>query len=412
MNNIAFRILFAGILLTAAVRASALPFNAVDPRSLAMGGTGVASATGGNASFYNPGLLSAPFNDDHFGLELPIVKAEYYDPDNFRRAAQDFNDANYVSDLANAIDAYNAAPTPSAPDAQAVVNSATRLISGLQSVSDRPMQLDVNAAFVVAKPDRKLGLSLYVNTWVLGGGVGHFTSQDNNLILGIISDAKAGKPQIQDPQNFLTSSVEIRLAAISEIGVSVAKDISFFGHDIAMGITPKFVRVQTYDYRFTGAQLDNASISLGEGKRIESNVNMDLGLAKAFGNGWRAGFAVKNLFTQTYKTALGNELTVSPQARVGVVHHNGWSTVAADLDLTENDRAGFDAKTRYLGVGAEFDAWHDAQLRVGYRYNVADSKTSIFTGGVGISPFGIHLDLAIAGNPHEIAAALQTGYRF
>lgn len=404
-----FRILMTATLLTVAGRAAALPFAAFDPRSLAMGGTGVASATGGNASFYNPALLGSPFRDDNFAVELPIVQAEYYDPDNLRTAARDFSDADYVNKLSNAIDQFNVQPTTANGDQ--VIQSANDLISGLRSISDKSMQLNVDAAFVVAKPSPRLGLALYVNAWVLGGGVGHFTSHDNQLIDSIINNVKNAQ-SVTDPQNSLTSNVEARLAALGEVGVSIARRVNLFGQDLAVGITPKFVRVQTYDYFFEGATLDNAKISLGDNRKVHSNLNLDLGVAKELGHGWRTGLTVKNLFSHTYRTVLGNALKVSPQARVGVVHHNSWSTVAADLDLTENDPAGFDSKTRYLGLGAEFDAWHMAQVRVGYRYNFAASKTSIFTGGVGVSPFGVHLDLAVAGNAHEIAAALQTGYRF
>lgn len=390
--------------------ALALPFTAFDPRSLAMGGTGVASGTSGNASFYNPALLGAPFKDDHFSLELPVVQAEYYDPDNLVKAAKDFRNADYVNAFSNAVATYNSSPTTA--NGTAVVDSARNLISGLNSISDKALQLDGNVAFVVAKPGRRLGMSLYFNAWVVGGGVGHFSSNDRNLINNVISDVTSGNTQVVDPTNLLTSTVEARLALIGELGVSMARQIRIYGQSLSVGITPKYVRVQTYDYLFKGQQLDNAKISLGQGRRIDSNLNLDIGFAKEFSHGWRTGFTVKNLVPQTYTTALNNTLKVSPQARVGVAHHNSWSTVSADLDLTENDPVGFDSKTRYLGIGAEFNAWSFAQLRLGYRYNMAASKTSIFTGGIGLSPFGVHMDLAVAGNAHEVAAALQTGYRF
>jgi hypothetical protein len=49
---------------------------------------------------------------------------------------------------------------------------------------------------------------------------------------------------------------------------------------------------------------------------------------------------------------------------------------------------------------------------VGYRYNIADSKTSTASAGIGLSPFGIHLDLSVAGNSRELGAAIQFGFRF
>ncbi|HFC54222.1 MAG TPA: hypothetical protein ENJ43_07285, partial [Gammaproteobacteria bacterium] len=58
--------------------ALAAPFGTFDPRSLAMGGTGVASGTGANASFYNPALLA---NEQRVIVEFPIIGFQVADPD-------------------------------------------------------------------------------------------------------------------------------------------------------------------------------------------------------------------------------------------------------------------------------------------------------------------------------------------
>jgi hypothetical protein len=47
-----------------------MPFGLFDPRSIAMGGTGVSSGTGGNASYFNPALLAAAKPKDRFAFEM------------------------------------------------------------------------------------------------------------------------------------------------------------------------------------------------------------------------------------------------------------------------------------------------------------------------------------------------------
>jgi len=87
-------------------------------------------------------------------------------------------------------------------------------------------------------------------------------------------------------------------------------------------------------------------------------------------------------------------------------------TLAADMDLIENDPAGFESKSQYLGLGAELDLFDWVQLRAGYRHNLSDSDSSIPTLGFGFSPFGVHADLALAGNSTDLAVSMQLGFRF
>ena len=62
--------------------------------------------------------------------------------------------------------------------------------------------------------------------------------------------------------------------------------------------------------------------------------------------------------------------------------------------------------------GGEFDLWGWAQLRAGYRYNTRDHNTSAASVGVGVSPFGIRMDLAAVLSGHVIGAGFRTGVRF
>ena len=52
------------------------------------------------------------------------------------------------------------------------------------------------------------------------------------------------------------------------------------------------------------------------------------------------------------------------------------------------------------------------QLRAGYRANLSNSDRSVTSAGIGFSPFGVHVDLAVAGNDNEVGIAAQVGFRF
>lgn len=129
---------------------------------------------------------------------------------------------------------------------------------------------------------------------------------------------------------------------------------------------------------------------------------------------------IKNLIPQDYETVpigengLVETVSLEPQARVGVAYSGGFYTVAADLDLTENDPVGLEEGSRFLSVGGELDAWGWAQLRAGYRHDIVDSDRSTASVGIGLSPFNsaFHIDLAVAASDSSVGAGLRIGSRF
>ena len=106
------------------------------------------------------------------------------------------------------------------------------------------------------------------------------------------------------------------------------------------------------------------------------------------------------------------KLRLVPQTRAGISHTNRWSSVALDVDLYRNDPAGLENYTQYVALGGELNGWNWVQIRAGYRADLVNSRRNIASFGLGFSPYGVHLDLAVAGNARELGAALQLGFRF
>ncbi|EDQ7809982.1 TPA: conjugal transfer protein TraF, partial [Shigella sonnei] len=105
---------------------------------------------------------------------------------------------------------------------------------------------------------------------------------------------------------------------------------------------------------------------------------------------------------------------VRPQATAGVSWHNDLFTTALDVDLTPASGFTSDSKRQFASVGAEFNAWKWAQLRAGYRQNMASNSGSAFTAGVGISPFDVvHIDVSgLVGTDHDYGAMAQLQFTF
>ncbi|HED39572.1 MAG TPA: hypothetical protein ENJ13_03985 [Chromatiales bacterium] len=409
-----------GILFMAAGSASAVPFNSFDPRSYAMGGTGVASGTSANAGYMNPALLAVAREEEDFALEFPVVGVRFRDRDDVIDEVDAYQNSNFESNLTTAIETYKTSPTDG--NAAAVATEAEALWLQLSKLSNKAVQGEVNGGLVIGIPSKRFGAALTVNARGIGGGVLNVTSADDSLVNDIVAAGKTSSTalasnaaindQVVNGNNVvdkLTSNMSVRGAVIQEVSLSLAREFNIGGHDVAIGLTPKYLKVTTFDYQ---VGVNTADFDADQGKKAYSDFNLDVGVGKTFAKGWKSGLVVKNLIAQDYKTVLGNTIKIEPQARAGLSHSTEWSTVAVDIDLNESDSTGFDARTQYAGFGVELDAWNTIQLRAGYRHNMSDSDTSIMTAGFGLSPFGVHIDVAVAGNDDEVGGSFQLGFRF
>ena len=409
-----------GILFAAAGSAAAVPFNSFDPRSFGMGGTGVASGTSANAGYMNPALLAAAHEDEDFSLEFPVIGGRFMDRDDLMDEIDTYQDTNLESNLTASIETYKT--TPSNGNAAAVATEADALWTQLNKLSNKAIQMEVSGGMVIGIPSKKFGAALTVNGWMVGGGLLNVTPADDTLVNGIVTAGNTSTAALaantaindqivngNDVVDKLTSNMSVRGAVIQEVSIALAREFAIGGHDVAIGVTPKHLKVTTFDYQ---VDVNTADFDSDQGEKEYSDFNFDIGVAKDFDNGWKSGLVVKNLIAQDYLTVSNNIIKIEPQARLGVSHRTEWTTVAFDVDLNESEATGFDSKTQYAGIGAEFDAWDTVQLRVGYRHNMSDSDTSIVTAGFGLSPFGVHLDVAGAASDDEIGASVQLGFRF
>ena len=426
-------------LLVSGASALAVPFNSFDPRSMAMGGAGVAVGDAATAPFFNPALLSVAKDTDKFSVNFPIVGGRVYDPSDFSSSIDSFQKGNYVNNLTNSLAAFNS--TPSNQNLTAVTSDISALNGKLITLDNKPIQGEIGGAMVVGIPSKKFGGAFFADGWGAAGGVISYkdsqTLTDLSAAITCASTAanacnsnpyyNTGTHQVTFNANTnLQSSVNIRGVVMGETGVALAREFTFRDQTVSIGITPKLVKTELFDYT-ANVNTANSSQSNAKGSDYTSkynSFNFDLGLAKNYNNGWRAGLVVKNLIPHTYDfknaTSPGastfvttGQMRLKPQARIGASHENSWSTVAMDLDLTRNDPAGLENKSQYLALGAELNAWNWAQLRAGYRADLVTSARSVASLGLGLAPFGkLHADVTVAGNAHEIGASMQLGFHW
>ena len=157
---------------------------------------------------------------------------------------------------------------------------------------------------------------------------------------------------------------------------------------------------KTYDM---AVNIDTASEDLSDkledAEKNDTSFGIDLGfLYQPAGiANFAVGLVCKNLNTPKFDTASGGELEADPQVRTGVAYNmlGNMITLAADLDLTNNETfiPGYDSQM--LGGGINFHPLSWLSLRGGLMRNLKESDDgTILTAGIGFGIKWFQFDLS------------------
>jgi hypothetical protein len=447
------------VLLLSSNTLYALPFSSFDPRSMAMGGTGVAVGDPATAPFFNPAMLTATDPSKKFSFEFPIIGVRLIDPANMHSNLQSLS--NDISALSSALATVNTAAnsTNSATiqqlpaDMTALATQIDKVNSSLIYLNSQPIQGELGIATVFGIPGKESGFALYVDAWGAMGGtleyndgptLASLSSSVRSAATILSSSATAcaavqaggagattanvqtclgaanGLVSVQGAVNFSTSTgiaskVHIRGVAIDEAGFSISHGFVTNDHAWSFGITPKLMQLRLFDASLAASNGTSTSgLITNDYLASYSTLNFDFGIAESFLNGWRTGLVVKNVIPHTFDfkqatisggtpVANGSKLNMNPQFRSGVSFENKWSTVAFDLDLTRNNAAGLENQSQYAGIGGEVNTSDWVKLRAGYRYDMINPSLKEVSFGFGLSPrfpyLKTHLDFAVTASP-------------
>lgn len=372
-----------------------------EARNDAMGGTGVASSKYGSAPLLNPALLTKSEPGDDLSIILPSVGAQLSDPDNL----QDGFD--------NVKHAWNKLEKSTGTGNSAA--SATELRKSLTDISGDSGRADAGVSAVIAVPNDTLPFALVIKGWGQAKARAVVSKSD----LAYLDAAGTGIVQPDEAAlNNLTSRAEGVAALVSEYGIAIAHQFTLAEIPISVGITPKFQRVDTWNYNVAINNYSTSDFRSGDWKRSESGANVDLGFSADLTPEWTVALAGQNLVARSIDTREVNgqqdSFKIRPQATAGTAWSNGLVTFAADVDVTPTSGFASDDKRQYAGVGAELNAWSWAQLRAGYSADVRNSDNNVVTAGIGISPFNVvHLGLTgMAGTDRTYGAVAQLSVTF
>lgn len=416
MNTIRLTKLSLAIgLSVASAQLLASPQQLSSARSFAMGSTGVAAAHPADAVAKNPALMAGQQNSwtDDFGLMLPSFNARVADEEETGDQIDEIQDT--IDDIDRAINQGNAA------DAQ---DGAATLRQQLQDVDRDTVRANGSLGLALAAPSRNLSVGVFANGNLVVTARGEYDEDDDARLAAI----EAGTL----PANFsneLESRAKILASAVTEVGVGFARAIDLGNdHALNLGISPKFVNLQTFQYTETVSGFDDDDFDSDEHQTEKSGFNLDLGAAYAFGEEkqWTAALAVKNLIPMELDSAQNNPtleqkrtLKLDPMVTAGIAHKGDYHVITADVELTKKEAFGYEDDTQWAALGAELDAWRYAQLRVGVRHNLAsnDNNDGIeeetqYTAGLGLNLAGVRMDLGVLVSDTDKGAALEFGTAF
>ena len=363
---------------------SAAPFSNFDTRAAGMGGLSVVTSSLDAAPFANPAMLAAGRKDEGFGL-LFTGGVSVGDPDNLTQDLNDFQtsfDAFVISTLQDDLDA-----------AEAAYNSAATKSMGVN--------VGGGAAMGFAW-DKWAGAVSYQTTMTAESGV-TYTDGGPSLTINPLDS---------------TTNAAMQLSAVktTDIGVSLARNFEVSDMELAVGVTPKISSVSAGSSLIALNVVDPGSaspdISFGS---AESAFNLDAGAVLSITEEFKAGLVGKNMLANSVSSG-STTIRLEPQLRAGVGYYSRLYTVGLDLDITDNAPLASGSSTRYMIIGTEINAFDWAQLRAGYRTNTAKSGDENYAFGMGLSPFGANLNLALLYNPNSpdssISGNLSFGLKF
>jgi len=358
------KLIAAGLLATAVSSVHALPYGYYDARSVAMGN--VSMATGGitTAALSNPGMLAVNESDDGVALLLPAIGVQAIDDGNVIDLVDEFQAS---SDLTRQLEILNEL------DGASLIGAVVP-----------------NAAFVYSGDSFTWGIALR-GTGVISGGL-------TDIVTTPLPNA----------------NVTALGVGIQEIGIPLGTDFKVAGMQLSVGITPRYVQVDSIEYQQSIQTADFDDITDTDSEDLGSFTTADVGITLNIIDTFRVGLVAKNLIEETKTTSLGSDIVFDTHYRVGAAVDLGVVTLAADLDLTEREPIAFENPYKSLSVGAEIDAFKTVQLRAGFQTNMADGATDPDLLSVGLGFWlGFHLDIAaVVGDDSSFGAFIQTGFHF
>tara|TARA_R110001592_G_scaffold7032_2_gene39449 strand:- start:15470 stop:16714 length:1245 start_codon:yes stop_codon:yes gene_type:complete len=407
----------------------------LDPRSMAMGGTGVAAATKFNASAHNPALIAFNRGDkpDKIYISSSLGTRELYNVD-LNSDILEYQNSGIETDFIKAVRAGPSNLTEARIEAD-------RLRAILNDKEFSSYRSDEMTAFSLLVDTEPVTINVFTRREIRDMTV--IVNRDNETIDLALELLEEGS-LVGDITNDLRSSVDSTYFDFSELGASVATtNVIDYNMPISWGFTPKLIqyRASHISKKITDYDVNNPDQPFVSESNLE--WNLDVGFAMLFTDDfleeefgldgwwlegeWVFAFSGMNMFPtdiKSYSPARfnpdfpGSRPAVQALYQIGLAHYREKYMLTLDIELTEdNVFRDFEGSSRFISMGGEYYWRDDFHLRGGLRVNASVTEkgakeATTLTGGFMYQPHGFSIEAAAMYSQYEVGGTVGFGLAF
>lgn len=383
--------------------ASAMQFQTLGYKSVAMGGAGVASSSGSVATYNNPALLAKA----EYDVEISMGGGVSYQDHGAGASMQALDDSAFIDTL----DKYDGDISTLATDSLSGVSSDIQtLIDGKNIILDMDGDaVNVAPQAYFAAQIGAFGLGLFGSSDVVAtanvpSGYDRLVFEDGSNYAELLDDGSVVVATAGDYAESIQYGVEngdinadIRAIALAEVPIAYGHKLELSGGNLMIGGALKYMQALTYTDTYNIDNTENANSSQLEETSTSFGVDLGLAYEPYFAQDLTLAVVGKNLNTPEFTFADGAIVKIKPMVRVGVAYNILESLeIAADVDVTKNETFVSGVENQMVGGGLN---WHPASwfaLRGGAMKNLDanDQADLIYTAGLGFGFKWFQLDLS------------------
>lgn len=358
-------------------------------RNAGMAGTGAASSHFNEAAQANPALLAQPYHKRRGYIGVSPLSGEASDKDEVVDTIDELDEL--FDTFESAVDTFTASPTTE--NQTTAENARDDILDKLESIDQKPIAGQLSIMLSVAVPYDSFSFAFDSRYTAIGVAQLNFDSDDREILQRAIDDSDSN----------LTDLVETTVNAtgvfIKENIFSVAKRFDYKGREFSVGLSPKFVELDTYFYSQGAEDVDTDNLEKNDYRKDETSLNLDIGLAYYLSDEVTAGLVLKNIFQRDFKTITINEqfdiYETKLSATAGLALEKSFYSAAIDIDILPERGIKSVKNSQFIRLGTELNAFDMAQLRLGMRVDARGHRDNVVTAGVNFFFFNrVHFGLS------------------
>jgi len=387
-------------------------FHSVGGQSISMGGTGVASASGSLAGYYNPALLT-----QKKGVEVSIGVGLGIRENNIGEQLNKLSNLNLTDTIDRIADHAPRSGTNKSNDKKNIIEAQELLKSigdkngiALMPTAHLGVQYDNMAVGIYGTSEIVVSANVDVSRTelIVENDGDYYTYNATTDIYATTDRSDFEQRSLQYALDNNLTTANARGLVLVEVPVSYAKAFDLPMGELSVGGSVKLMHGSTYVQTLSIDSEDTTDEdSLKANQKDSDNIGLDIGflLKPSSLPKLQVGLVAKNLNSPEFDTVDGKGIKADLQVRTGIQYQFSENLeLAADLDLTNNKTLINGYESQMLGGGLNYHPVSWFALRGGLMQNLSNSNEGlVYTAGfaLGLPKFQLDVSAQMSSNTGE-----------